>query len=489
MKHLSNGFLILLFLVSFSFGAGDSSLMNFQGGNYTFNFSFASNLFLGVGTRVGAMGGDLGGMMPSSEALLWNPANLAFIRGFQYQIDTNVPLMLDPGGFVDVDSEIRSAVDDGIEDMKSDDFVMADDDYPDMSIKVGTQGQMGSGSLAIQRGRYTFAAAMFQPFAFDLDLIGTGLEARIQAGEEGSALEVTMLSSVDLSLTTRLNIQGFSLGTGFFITPDWTAGVAYERYSGIAEVNGHFQVEGIMVTAGNERAFNDPEDLGGNELFSNMIGSYKGASSGFKLASTYKLNHNWGVGVVYSMKQPLELNGDMTIDQRTLPGLDLEAEGDEDILDPTDPEFDITQPTKTKQLYNPTSKQLKIDMPGSFGLGISGKLGVIGLSLNYTRFMGNVAYHYEFKRYETDVHYSQGLKLENAIRVGLDMKYIRLGFGVTTATLIDEVDDSEEDSSEMVPLPNFTLGTGFRLIGNLRTDMILIGIPSGTGKISFYYDL
>ena len=48
----------------------------------------------------------------------------------------------------------------------------------------------------------------------------------------------------------------------------------------------------------------------------------------------------------------------MYIDERTLPGLNLGAEGDEDIFDLTDPDFDITEPTKTKKIENPTSNKL-----------------------------------------------------------------------------------------------------------------------------------
>ena len=116
----------ILFMMLFSaqlIAQGDSELTDFQGGNYTIEFSTANNLFLGVGSRVGAMGGDYGGLLPSSESVLWNPANLGFITHSQWTMDFSPSIMINPASFVDLDKEVHSAVDDGIKDIKGENFI------------------------------------------------------------------------------------------------------------------------------------------------------------------------------------------------------------------------------------------------------------------------------------------------------------------------------------------------------------------------------
>ncbi|MBN1349201.1 hypothetical protein JXJ21_07320 [candidate division KSB1 bacterium] len=488
IKGLS-GMLILLLLTATLRSQGDSELIDFQGGKYTFEFTTLNNLNLGVGSRVGAMGGDYAGLFPSSESVLWNPANLAFMNHSQWTIDLRPPLVIDPAAFTDLDAEIHSAVDDGIQDIKGTDFIMTDARYPELSLKMGARGNFGSGSFAIKSRYFTIAGAVYKPFEFDLNLIGTGMEARIKTGEPGSALEVAFFSAIDLSVSANLRIQGMSIGFGRMITPEWSAGASFERLSGVADVTARFLVEGIMVTAGNERTFNDPNDPWYNDLHSSISGHFNGNCTGITLGSTYKFGKTWGVGAVLSMTNALEMNGQMQIIQHSLPGLNLEAEKDEDLLDPTHEDFDISSPTKTRLLYNPTGDLLILNLPSSVGLGTGGKLGFLGISVNYARYFGEMSYEYAVDRNGTPIPYSRGLALSNGFRLGLDFKYLRLCGGVLSAQMIDEVNESSETDGSTFLIPNFCMSTGFRILQRLRADIVLVAMPSGIGKISFSYDM
>ncbi|MDZ7261363.1 MAG: hypothetical protein ONB05_04580 [candidate division KSB1 bacterium] len=487
MKEFLKSLPLLLLLSTNSLGQNGSELTDFQGGQYTFKLSLSNNLFLGVGSRVGGLGGDYGGLLPTSETLLWNPANLAFIKKSQWTFDVNPPLMFNPTSLVDIDGEVRSAVDDNIADMKGENFSMKDEDYPELALSLGEKGNFGTGSFAWRNGEFTIAGALFQPFHLTLDLVGTGFEARMETvDEEDPALSVTFFSSLDLSLSTRIKIQGWSLGAGRMITPRWAAGLSLERLSGLAEVNAQFQVEGIMVTAGNERAFNDPNDPWENNLHSSVKGGYQGSSTTYKLGTTYKLNENWGLGTVLSLAQPLTMKGELKIIQRTLPGLNLQAEGDEDILDAT--KIDLDEPTKTIQQHNPTSELLILNLPSSLGIGISGQIGFLGVSLNYNRYFGECSYQYDVMRNGEEIKYSQGIKLSNEFRLGLELtKYFRLGCGMTMGTLVDK--NQEPSKPQGIIVPTFSLGTGFKLNRNLTTDLLLLAIPAGVGKISISYEL
>lgn len=498
MKSLLCTVLILLFVCSISYGQDDDSgakLKSFEGGKYTMEFSMVSNLFLGIGSRVGSMGGDLGGLFPSSESVLWNPANLCFIERSQWTLDVNPKIMLDPASFIDIDTEVHEAVDDGIEDLKGPDFEMLDENYPELELSTGMMGSFGTGSFAFVSPYGVFGGAIYKPFRLSMDLIGTGLEAQVKSGDEDSELAVEFFSTVDMSVKMDIHIQGWSIGAARQITPQWGMGMTIDRITGIADINGQFQVNGIMITSGIERAFNDPNDPWPNTLNSVMEGKYEGATTFFKLGTTYRLNYNWGIGAYASFGNELTMDGEMIIDQHTIDALTLEPEEGEDVLDPTDEKFNITEPTRTVKEENPTSDKIILNMPNSFGIGISGRMGFFGLSLNYIRYSGEFSYQYDIVRFadddvegnEEEVNYAQGIKLSNGFRLGLDFKIFRLGGGVMMGESFNNTDPEFEKSTVFVP--SFSLGTGFRISQKLSVDLLLLGAPSGTGKISFNYQL
>jgi len=467
-------FIIFLLLASPSSGQNTSELTDFHGGKYKFDLSFSNNFFSGVGSKVGGMGGDYGGLLPQSESLLWNPANLCFIKNHQITIDFTPPITINPGSFVDINSEIRPAVDNGIADIKGENFSMEDQDYPDLRLAVGMEGGFRNGCFAFRSGDFVLAGAIFQPFDLALNLIGVGLEARIKTIEEDPTEEIIFLGSLDFSLSVMVRIQGVSLGLARRITPRWGIGASLERLSGTARINAQFPVEGIMVTAGIERAFNDPNDPWENDLHSYVRGGYEGTANIFKIGTTYKINDRWGIGGVLSISRPLKMAGDLRIKQRTLPGLNLETE---DILDPT--QIDLDEPTKTIERRNPTGKLLVLNLPSSLGIGVSGRIGFLGLSLNYNRYFKEFSYSYEVVRDNEEVKYSDGIKLKNGLRLGLDLKYLTLGMGFLTGEIIGE--------PQNITLPTFSLGTGFRPSGTLRIDLLLFALPSGVGKVSATY--
>jgi hypothetical protein len=481
-KHIL--FLIMTLLIVTTAFAEDSKLTYFEGGKFKVDFSMASDLFIGVGSRVGGLGGDYGGMVAKSEALLWNPANLGFIKQSQWTCDMSPSIIIDPKSFIDINSKVESAVDDGIADMRSDDLPLT---YPKFSMGVGGQGSFGTGSFAFKSNKFVIAGAFSQPLNIAFDLIGSGLEAKIEnKNEDDPSLSITMFSSVDISVITKIKIQNWSLGGSDLITPQWSVGGSIQRLAGTATLNGKFQVEGIMMNAGIERAFNDANDPWNNTLKSSISGGYKGSASIYTLGTTYKLNNNWGIGAVLSLAQSLKMNGEMEVHQRTMPGLNLQAEGDEEVLDATSEDFNLSEPTKTIEADNPTSKSLILNLPGSFGMGISGKIGFLLLSLNYNRYFGDFSYEYNFIRNNHSVNYSKGIKPTNGIRFGFDLKFFQLGGGIIMGNTIDADPEAEQKS---MMIPTFSIGTGFKINSRISTDILLLSIPSGIGKISFNYNL
>lgn len=466
--------LFLLLVANPSLGQNASELTDFHGGRYKFDLFFSNNFLTGAGSKIGGMGGDYGGLLPQSESLLWNPANLCFMKNHQLTINFVPSLRINLSSFLDIDSGVRSAVDDEIAEIKGEDFSMEDQDYPDLKLSVGMKGGFRGGSFAFRSGDFVLAGALFQPFELSLELIGTGLEARIKTIEEDPTEEITFLGSLDLSLSLMVRVQGVSLGLARRITPAWGVGFSLERLSGRVRINAQFPVEGIMVTAGIERAFNDPNDPWENDLHSYVRGGYEGKANIFKIGTTYKVNHHWGVGGVLSISSPLKMAGDLKIKQRTLPGFDLESKA---VLDPT--QIDLDEPTKTIERQNPTGKLLVLNLPSSLGIGISGRIGSLGLSLNYDRYFKEFSYSYKVVRDSGEVEYSDGIKLKNRLRLGLDPKYLTLGMGFLTGEIIGK--------AQNITLPTFSLGAGFKPSKALQIDLLLFALPSGVGRVSATY--
>ncbi len=485
MPHRLSVLLLLSILAINLHAQGDSELRYFRGGKYESIISFSNALFYGIGSRVGGMGGDYGGLVQGSESLLWNPANLASIRRSQLTLDFKPRMLLDATSFVDIDAEVRSAVDESIEDSKGPNFTMSDEDYPDVGVRVGEKGSFGTGSFAFRGGGFTVAAALYQPFSLSLDLLGSGFEVQmVTIDEEDPTKDVTFFSSVDMNVHARLRIQGASIGVGKMLGPKWSVGLAVDRLSGVAKTQARFQVEGIMVVAGNERAFNDPNDPWQNNLHSSIFGKYNGNSTAFRLGTTYQLGRNWGIGAALAYYQPLKMSGSLDERQYTLEGLNLDAEDDEDLLDIT--EIDLDEPTRTVMENPATAKLLEIRFPNALAVGISGKAGFLGLALNYTRYFGEWSYRLDVLDDDSLEVNHKGLSMENAVRIGFDFNVLQLGAGIATGTIIDHGGDSHGKAA-LVPM--LSLGTGFRVNQSLSADVLILGIPSGVGKVTLHYNL
>ncbi len=477
---------VSLFLLSSQVLAqGDSELSYFKGGRYDSHLSLSNAFFLGVGSHVGGMGGDYGGLVQGSESLLWNPANLAFMRGSQLTMDFIPKLMLNLEQLIDVDSEVRSAVDDNIEDVKGPNFVLGDDDYPEVGIRVGEKASIGTGSFAFRGERIIVAGALYEPLDASFDLLGTGFEARMETIDETDPTKnVTFYSSVDLNAMAKLKLQAASLGVAGLLKPNWSIGVAVERLSGMAQTSARFQVEGIMVIAGNERAFNDAGDPWQNNLHSSFRGKYKGKSTGFRLGTTYKLNRNWSVGAAASYTGPLQMAGHLNVAEYTLEGLNLDAKDDEDLLDAT--EIDLDEPTRTVLEASPVAEILELTFPTSVGAGLSGKMGFLGLSLNVSRYFGEWSYRFDVAEDGEQTVYYHALKMKHGVRLGLDFTIIRLGIGLANGAIFDDPDEATGDS---ILIPTLSLGTGFKVNRSFSADFLVFGVPSGVGKVTLHYNL
>ena len=185
-------------------------------------------------------------------------------------------------------------------------------------------------------------------------------------------------------------------------------------------------IDGIMETAGNEFAFNDPydphinfENGEQNDLNQSFHASFEGKGWGFKSGAVYQLSENLSFGTMLEIIPTMTFNGEMEINQNMIPALNNdvllgESDEDEEIMDPA--KLDLAKLTLTIPYENPTDDKCKVKLPSSFNLGMAYKTGFLKGNLNITTYFSQ----FSFSTLET----TRGAKFKYAIRSGFDFKYL-----------------------------------------------------------------
>ncbi len=471
--------------------ADEGELTSFHGGAYRSHLLFSNSLLFGVGSKTSALGGTCSGFEEGVEGLYWNPARLGLLPGPEMMLDLTPPfLMFDANTFIDLNDQASQAVDDLVDEIGSQDLILASEDYPEIDATVGQKGFLHSGAVALPVRNWGLGLGFYQPLHMELKAIGTGLGATAhdkKDDDQGSlADEVTLSTSADLSLLLDVHVNAFSLGLGKQLFSKWNLGLAVDRYYGHSAANGRLQMEGIIRLAGQERAFNDPSDPWPNQAHSEMVGSYQGTAWGFKMGTSYRLRPNLSLDAMLIVPTTMRLTGKMDIVQHSLPtGIDFEAD------DPLDyDQIDEHEPTRTELTDNPTADQMAVHIPGALKLGAAWRLKFLTALVQYGHYFGDFSCTYEIDELETQVAYYLGVRPGDAFTLGLDLKVIRLSGGLLSGRFLYRRDPKKEDhpvEERAFLVPTFSLGTGFGVGKRYGVDLLLVSIPTGLMRATTTY--
>jgi len=460
----------------------DGQLTAFHGGRYRSELFLSNGLLAGMGSRTASLGGTCTGLEYVAEDLYWNPGRLGLLERPQAMLDLTPPLIsLDAQSFVDINGLAREAVDDLAGEKGSPDLVLDPSDYPDVSARLGQRGLVPDGILAVPAGSWGFGIGLHHALSLELEAVGTGLQAKMYGeDEDGPENDVDLTVGADLSLISRVQISALGFGLSHRVRPGWSVGLLVNRYFGSSAADGRIQVEGIILRAGRETAFNDPEDPWPNDLYQKMSGSYRGTGWGLKMGASCRLRSNLSLDAALSLPSRITLRGSMEIVQYTVPGLDL---SDEDPLDAD--QVDLDEPTRTEMVDNPTADQVAVDLPGALCLGAAWRYRFAAVLLQYARYFGEYACRYDIAQSDLPVAYSAGLQPGHVFTLGLEAGPARLGGGMILGKAFYERDPEKEDAGSGAPeedsliVPTFSLGTGFALGKGYRLDLLLISVPAG----------
>ena len=467
----------------------DGQMTAFHGGHYQSQLLLSSGLLAGVGSRTPSLGGTCTGLRYCAEDLYWNPGRLGFLDSPEVMLDLSPPLgSLNAGSLMDLDGQAAEAVDDLVDEMGSGDLVLSSSDYPDIQATVGQTGLVQGAGLAYPAGGWTVAVGFHRPLGLELELIGTGLQACfVEQLEEEENEEMVFSTSADLSLLMDVQVNAVTYALARQLSPRWSLGLAVDRIYGSASANGRLQTEGIVALAGHEEAFNEPDEDWPNQLYSQMSGSYSGASWGWKAGVSWRLRDNLSLDGTLTLPSTLRLNGHLDITQYTLPAaIDLDSD---EVLDPD--EIDQDEPTRTETQDNPTADQVLIDSPGSIKVGAAWRISFLTAILQVSRYWGDLAGRYRIEDGGETVSYHLGITPTNAVTLGIDLGVVRLSGGLLAGeTFYRRQPQQEDDPPEVTRLvvPTFTLGAGMGLGGGYGVDLLLVSVPSGAMRVTANMD-
>lgn len=448
-------------------GQDDDSLakiQHFEGGQLALTMGATSVALLGPG--VAGLQTTVAPIYPGPGRQLHNPALLGLVGRPLLSADLGPRLGLDLGGMLGLDDELVSRTDDLLEDHLADGGTLV---ASTADASVFHPGGLGTAALILPLPAGTASFTIDAPFALDLDLLATGLQAWADIEKTlGDQTETVLLrADLDLSARLRLRARRYSVAMGLRPLPDLSVGVGVDWLAYRAQVDGLADTEGIMSTGGREFSFGDPNDAWENSLDQSVHGDYAGHGWTLRLGAGWRPVPRLALGLVLQASPPVELPGSAELSLRRLVAY---ADGG---IDPA--QLSLSQPTRTEAVDSPVDDRFRLALPGSLGLGAASFLGPVSLSLDGSLFWGDGSLRY----LDTEL----ALRPRGLLKAGVYSGPASLSLGVLLASP-RVVFDGETHASGLLPLPMLTLGGGARVGERLRLDAMLSAAPLPSLRLS-----
>jgi len=395
----------------------NSKILNFDGGKLDASISIASSVFYGIGGRASNLAGSISSFAPQAATTLWNPAGAAWLTKGSISLDITPPLQTEASQFIDINSEVKQSTIEGISAYRTDETVT---NPTNVGLKFSQLGSIASGSIAIPIRDVVLHASFYRPIDFALDVLFTGFKTKIMTSIPMSDKEEEVIfnSFIEGPFTGHFGVSTVSIGLASKINKVMALGLSIQNYSAVFGANSLMEVNGTMLFAGQEKAFNDPRDLWSNNLHQRIDANFKGNSWGYKLGYTYRPNQDLSLDAVFSWAFGIVTSGEMNLEMNTVPALNVDpnVSNTEEILDPA--KLDLSMLTYTQPVYNKAYSELKINLPKNLRFGVAYRLGSLEGHLSYGRYFHEFSFEYGGGRI--------GLKLKNTLRLGLSYKYLQL---------------------------------------------------------------
>lgn len=504
MHHVAKGCRVLLagLLIAMgssgaALGAADPLLTYFHGGRMNLRIGLNSMMLTGPGSGSVA-GGAAAPSVSDAFAAFRNPAGMRFVRGraaigFTFHPQLLLPFSKMP---VDIDASIRDAVDGFTENFQKPDNSL---DYPELGGSVSrTSSSLTSFGMVIPVGRSHVGLAYGRPLHLSLDMLLGGFRQRIDT--EGNTPEESIGFAIQTRISNRMVIDTdrWSLAFAHDLGRHVTLGASVARTRIDISWFGGYNVDGIMTRGTQQYAFNNTNDPWYNDLHSFASGGYSGSlwtiHAGAILASAS--DRGWRLGIDYTHNTQPTLTGGlgMLVDQ--FPALKLQTTGDEQPFDAN--LISPDEPTRTYPKQFIAGSNMRIHVPSSLSIGVSRGSGWRP-SLTYTFYTGD-RLSFDLRVREKRVNearysartYGRGLVPKWEAYFGIHPGGFFLGLGGIKVE--DYISGYSDSNGEPIPggtsmiIPRFDMGFSFHVIGSLKADILLAGLPEDVLRVSLLYD-
>jgi len=441
-----------------------AKIQHFEGGTIRLSLGTASLALLGPG--VATQQASVAPIYPGPGRQLHNPALLGMLRRPLLAADIAPRLDLDLGRFVDLDARLSEETDDLLADHLAEGGELV---ASRGEAAVYHPGGLGAAGLVLPGALGTLALSIDAPFALDLDVLATGIQAWADIEKTVEEHTETIALRADLDLAARLTLRArrYSLAVGRQMGPDLWLGAGVDWLELSARVDGLADTEGMMATGGREFAFGDPSDPWENSLDQSLTGDYAGRGWTLRLGLGWRPLPALAIGLVYQRLPSLALEGEAAL---SLHRLAAYADGG---IDPS--ELSLSRPTETEVVTSPVGETLTVELPSSLSLGLAGRFGPLTASLDGSLFQGDFRVAY--------LDAEGRLRPAGLVKVGLATGPLSLSLGLLLARPQVHV-NGETKEFGLLPLPLFGLGGGARLNDHLRLDAALGAAPLPSLRVS-----
>ena len=520
-----------------------SELLLFRGGYMDFNFGMNLN---SVGSSLGS--GGMGGLVSSrvdngALDVNLNPAHLTSLKKGYIAIDTR--LGLGTGFIGSVNNSLVSTINDEIESQIDETF---DDEsswtkFPDTYIKstelraldVGFSNEIASIAFAAPiHDKVVIAGAYSYPVSMNFDFGLTGLSTKL-AQEQGTdevsirfdvLMNISMLTNMDFRMST------LSFGGATKIIDKQVSklsfGATVTRYSLTNVRSLQADLSGMVVVGGaDERYFNNPNDpnlnteLGeSNQFGMNAFGEFEASDYGYRLGLNYSYKSSINASIVYNYVPTFDLVGENKSASAYLPVF-IVGSGEDILKGDIEVALDSLQANKpnltTERDISSLVDDGQLKLPSSFVFGLDVAMGKHTLILNYTKYMGDLAFTHGGNTLGKATTHGVGLGLDFQFRdryeswgqlavipirllfldidgmilqaLGGVTKYknphYRIGGNVMLGeSIVTNNNDTMEDALGL-PLPQaFSMGRQYTIFDHLDVGVTLIAVPDLMMKYS-----
>jgi hypothetical protein len=366
-----------------------------------------------------------------------NPAELAYMKRPNIMFDSR------PGIGVSnllKQSDIKDATDDILDDTttfifkKGNRRIDTRTGKQDLSMAGGFQAFAGAVPVS---DYFVIGAGYSTPMDISMDMLINGISTNLSTiktiSDKDNTIDILLKPSIQAVMQLKASRISFAaakevMNNGY---GQLAVGLTLDEYRVKNYISTNVDFAGMIVmNNSSEYYFNNPEDATidaskgqSNKLFYKMYGNYTDTKSGMTLGVNYNPANmnNWLSRFNFSMV--LSINPDFVLKDNSAYIESYQPKfltgkftgKDDEQIDIVVDSLDIDKPHLTIPTKNVFSKTAEINLPSSLTLGVDTKLGEHSLSLNLTKYFGDMAYKFD--------QYRIGRKMSFGAKLGVDLKF------------------------------------------------------------------